>query len=94
MKKSEPKAGQAPHARAYQRTTIQSTLLAMAPNVTPDDRKLLAKVLGVTKPTISNYLRGKVQNNDRGLQMIEILKARIQQRESKINLLCEPLKSA
>lgn len=71
-----------------QRIEIAQALVRLAPNVTAKDRTECVKKLGYSKVTICYYLAGKVTNNDKALQVLEYLKARIASRQKEIQSIC------
>ena len=72
-----------------QRLQIAQALLKIAPNVTSGDRKKCAQELKISKQTICYYLNGRVTNNDKGLQLLEYLSQRIDDRQNEIQQLCQ-----
>lgn len=72
-----------------QRTRIAKSLEKLAPNVTAADRSACIKAFKITKVTISNYLKGKVTNNDLALEMIGFFQDRIAKREEKLAKICQ-----
>lgn len=75
--KSRPRA-------ASQRARIRAKLLAMAPDVTLEDRKVGVKKFKKSMVTVMTYLKGEVLNNDLGLELILFFTDRIAERERKI----------
>ena len=75
--KSRPRA-------VSQRARIRTKLLAMAGDVTLDDRKAAVKKFKKSMVTVMTYLKGEVLNNDLGLDLILFFKARIEDRETKM----------
>jgi hypothetical protein len=72
-----------------QRLQIAQALLKLAPNITANDRSLCAKKLKISKVTICYYLKGKVSNNDKGLELIAFFKECIAARQKEIQELCK-----
>lgn len=68
---------------------LSKSLLKLAPDVTAADRAYCSKKLKTSKVTISNFLNGRVTNNDLALGMIELFKERIEAREAKMKTLCQ-----
>ncbi len=68
-----------------QRLQLAQALIRIAPEVTAKDRTECCKKLKVSKQTICYYLNGKVTNTDKGLQVLEFLKDKIQNRQQEIN---------
>lgn len=71
-----------------QGTRLSKSLLRLAPDVTAADRAYCSKKLKTSKVTISNFLNGRVTNNDLALEMVEIFQTRIAAREEKLKTLC------
>lgn len=71
-----------------QGTRISDILWRLSTDVTAEDRTYCCKKLKTTKVTISNFLNGRVTNNDLGVKMIELFKQRIAAREEKLKALC------
>lgn len=69
-------------------TQLSKTLLKLSPNVTAADRTLCSRKLKISKVTISNYLNGRVTNNDLAINMIEFFTSCIDARDQKIKYLC------
>lgn len=72
-----------------QRTKIARTLLKLSKDVTAEDRRAYTKKHKKSKVVVSNFLNGKVTNNDSGLEMIDFFSERIKIREAKLNRLCQ-----
>lgn len=64
---------------------LSEKLLQIKVDVTKDDRTEAVKQLGLTIQTISNYLNGKVWENDTAVKLIEFFSKRIAKREKVIN---------
>lgn len=74
-----------------QKDRVRRAILAIAGDVTMEDRKACERALKVSSMTISNYLKGNVLNSDLGLQILTVLRGRIDSREIQLKLLCGQL---
>ena len=64
---------------------LADELLKLKPDVTAKDRSDAVEKFGCTKATISNYLNGKVMDNDTAVNFILFFKDCISKREGLLN---------
>lgn len=57
-------------------------LLGIAPNVTSEDRKVVADELDLNPMTILRYLNGRAKQLDLGIKILELMSARIEARRT------------
>jgi len=67
-----------------QSDVLKQELLKIAPDVTKADRIAFLSSHAIKKTTLSNYLNGKVSDNDTAVIIIKFMKDRIQQRFKQI----------
>lgn len=66
------------------KTEIAEKLKSLAESISGDDRKEACEKYSKSHVTISNYLSGKVANEDFGLELLEFFHGRINDRAERL----------
>jgi hypothetical protein len=70
--------------KTSQKQRITKAIEAIKNDVTAVDRKECLKALGISEPSLKNYMSGKIGNNDTAVKILKYLKERIAEREKAI----------
>lgn len=65
-----------------QKTQLAEKLSILREDITSLDRKAACDQLSLSRPTLSNYLNGKVRDNDLAASLIKFFKERIKERNA------------
>ena len=72
------------HANPTQADKISDKLIAIAVNVTANDRQKLQEETNLSRVTIAKYLRGEIADIETGLGILLFLNAIIEERDRQI----------
>lgn len=67
-----------------QEAKLKEAFSLIREDVTPLDRVIAAETANVSKMTISRCLNGVINNNDKALQILNIFRKRIKEREKQL----------